>query len=880
MGRRPLVSRDEPPADKPTAEECPAYVGGFLDGERIKLLYRAADGSLRVKQHAARFASYHRFDPQEPGHVAALRQLRNSRHVTRVLDEGEWTRAEWRDYDARDKGVAWLEGQGVHHWEADLSPIKRHFADTDDRTSASPRIAYLDIETDSRVKFSEKEKMRVVCWTVVDGHAEGGAVWWSGMLEEDSDKDEARVLEELWEVLRGFDVVSAWYGGSDRPDEGFDFPVIRARSKRMGLGIDFRRWRWVDQLDVFKKMNAHVASSGDEKQSMSLQNICQSVLGEGKNEFDASQTWQEWEAGGERRAKLLSYNQQDTMLLRKLEAKTGYLALFSTICAASNLFVESKSLGVHQQMDGSMLRLGRQRGYHWPTKPKPKGDGSAWVVEKVKGAYVMEAPEKAGILKNVHVIDFSGMYPSIMLTWNMSPETLRQVVDGRPVATCPLTHSSFYTDHEGILPASLKNDREMRKQWSKKKASLTPNTPEWEAAERWAMGYKVMANSKYGGTGLVVGRYYMPRVTEGTTQNGKWLIQRTMAEGAKDWGLRAIYGDTDSAMAQGATEEQVHKFVAWCNAELYPKMVAECGCRENYIAVDYEKAYERIVFCASKKYCARILHYKGKRATAESKPEIKGLEFKRGDAVKMARLLQGTCIDRLMRDCCEDPMAFEPDVKRCLNHCLNDSLMLEEVVLGKSLSKPIKEYAATTPPIHVRVAKLLQERGEDVSVGQKVMYVITNHDVDEGGSEAIPANDWTGELDRYGLWEHLVWPPTRRLLESAFPQHDWAQFDKVRPKAAPKLRSSKKREGQLALIDPDAGKVLRLVASEEAGFNERGVAAARTILGMARDGGTPVELTLRLGNGDVQMVVDRRVTVDDVLVRRLRSLLGDSGVQW
>jgi len=889
MGRRPLVPR-EPIAVVPTEGgidfgkyvEQPEveYVGGYLDNNTIKLLYRADGGQLRVRQHVARFASYHKFDEQEPRHVSALRQLRGSRHVLRVLDEGEWTRAEWRDYEARDKGIKWLESQGVNHWEADLSPVKRHFADTDDRTSATPRIAYLDIETDSRVRFSEKEDMRVVCWTVVDGCPEGGAVWWSGMLEQDSDKDEARVLEELWEALRPYDVVCAWYGGSDRPGEGFDFPVIRARSKRLGLGVDFRRWRWLDHLDVFKKMNAHVASTGDEKQSMSLQNICQSVLGEGKNDFDPARTWQEWEAGGESRARLLAYNQQDTMLLRKLEAKTGYLALFATICAASNIFVETKSLGIHQQTDGVMLRLGRQRGYHWPTKPQAKGDGAPWVTEKVKGAYVMEAPQRAGIIKGVHVLDFSGMYPSIMISWNMSPETLRQVADGRPVASCPLTHTTFYTDVEGIWTAALNNDRAMRKQWTAKKASLPPNTPEWEAAERWAMGYKVMANAKYGITLMAFGRYYEPRMGEGTTQNGAWLIKQTIEEGKKR-GIVALYSDTDSCFTKADTEEQVTAFTGWCNGELYPKLVDKCGCKTNCIDIAYEKAYERIVFVASKKYCARLLHYKGKRATADSKPEIKGLEYKRGDAVKVARALQGECIDKLMRECCEQPSEFEPIVQRYLDHCLNDALTLDEVVLGKSLSKPIKDYAAETPPVHVRVAMLLEERGEDVSVGQKVMYVVTDYSPGEGGMTAIPAKDWTGEVDRYGLWEHLVWPPTQRLLDSAFPEHDWSRFEKVRPKEPPKPRTNKKgKEGQLTLLDADAGKVLRLVADETRGFNEQGVMAVKAILEMAAAGSTPVVLTVRVEKGDAQLEVGRKVNVDGALVRRLRSLLGDAGVQW
>lgn len=868
MGRRLLGSVEEPKV------ESPEFVGGYYDGSKLRLLYRDPNGELRTRQHTAHFASFHQVDPEEPRHVEAIRQLKRSSKVRSVTQSPPWTRVDWSDYDSRSKGVVWLEGQGVNHWEADVSPLKRHFADCDDRTSAKPRIAHLDIETDSRVRFTEKERMRLLCWSVVDNDT-GQSV--SGMLQEETDADEVRVLEELWAALKPYDVVSAWYGGSDRPDEGFDFPVIRARSKRHGLGVDFRRWRWLDSLEVFKTMNAHVASTGDEKQSMALNSICQAILGEGKNDFDASKTWQEWEAGGERRAKLLAYNQQDTLLLWKLERKTKYIALFATICAASNIFVESRNLGIHQQTDGAMLRIGRERNYHWPTKPD-RNALAHYVTESVKGAFVMEAPKRAGILKGVHVLDFSGMYPSIMISWNMSPETLRTTVaDDRPVAVCPLTKAAFYTEREGIWTAALNRDRALRKEWTKKKASLPPNTSEWEDAERWAMGFKVMANAKYGITLMSFGRYYQPRMGEGTTQNGAWLIKRTIEEG-KPRGIQAIYGDTDSCFTRADTEERMQEFVRYCNAELYPQLVEKCGCTTNCIDIAYEKAYERIVFTASKKYCARLLHYKGKRATADSKPEVKGLEYKRGDAVKVARTMQGECIDLLMRECCEDPKAFEPIVERYLDHVMNDAVVLEEILMAKSLSKPIEEYVAKTPPEHVRVAMMLRDRGEDVSVGTKIQYVMLDASGD-GASKVIPARDWNGECDRAGLWEKRVWPPTQRLLDSAFPQHDWSRFDNVRLKEV-KARKSKAAPGQQGLFDGDAGKVLRMTADESRGFNEQGVKAVRAILEVAKPGAVPVEMTLLVDGHAVRLEVERKVAVDAALLRRLRALLGDKAVVW
>lgn len=861
MGRKPLV-------EKP--EQSPEYCGGYMDGERIHLMYRSSGGELRERFYRARLVSYHRLYDDLQKHIVIRRELEGSKFVLRVDDEageyGNWVRVEWRDYEAREKGVSWLDKQDVRSWEADVSPIKRHFADGEDRTTASPLIAYLDIETDSRVPFADKEKMRVLCWCVVDG-ATGEHL--ERVLSADTDEAEAELLEALWEALQPYDVVAAWYG------DGFDFPVIQARSKRLGLGINYRRWRWLDSLEVFRNMNAHVAETGDEKQSMALNAICQSMLGEGKHEFDASQTWQEWEAGGERRETLLRYNIQDTLLLYRLERKTQYTSLFGTICAAAGLFVETKSLGAHQQMDGFMLRLGRKRGYHWPTKPK-----DSVVREKYKGAWVMQAPERAGILRGVHVMDFSGMYPSIMISWNMSPETVRETADDKPVARSPLTKVNFYTDREGLMSSALRTLREMRKGWADKKASLPPGTPEWQAADRWAMAYKIAANSMYGVIGMAFGRYYNPRIAESVTQNGVWLINQTTNAGSKR-GINTIYGDTDSGMAVGVDESTFRDFVGWCNAELYPRLLKEQGCQENCISLAYEKEFERLVFVASKKYIGRYSHYKGKLATADSKPEVRGMEFKRGDAVLMARRLQGEIIEKLMRECCDDPTAYEPIVEKFKDHALNDQLELAEVVLSKSLSKTIAEYIAETPPVHVRVAQLMKDRGEDVSVGQKIPYVIVDHNPKGGeGILAIPAKDWTGEVDRYGLWESMVWPPTERLLDSAFPNHDWSRFGKVRPKEkSTAKRKSKDADTQLGLLSIGT-RGLALKASIPRGFNEQGVKAAKAILDLAKDGETPVTLSLEMVNSTVVLETGRRITVDPVVLRRLRSLLGDQGVCW
>jgi hypothetical protein len=105
-------------------------------------------------------------------------------------------------------------------------------------------------------------------------------------------------------------------------------------------------------------------------------------------------------------------------------------------------------------------------------------------------------------------------------------------------------------------------------------------------------------------------------------------------------------------------------------------------------------------------------------------------------------------------------------------------------------------------PAHVRVGNILKERGREVREGTRIEYVVT--DGSTSPMTVIPAEDYTGaEADRFYLWENLVYPPTRALLEVAFPpadergipdpEHDWSRWAKVRPK-----RDRRVLEGQLA----------------------------------------------------------------------------------
>lgn len=772
-----------------------AIVNGWWGGEDVFFVERVED-TVQVRRQAAEHACFFRTTDLTR---SLLRDLRGSRSVLGVHNEGEWVRVRWRDRDTSLKGSEWLHSQGVLTFEAGISPLRRHIADTGLRAVA-PRSCYLDIETDSRVPFSRKEDMRVLCWCVVD--AVTGASW-QCVLDEDTTEDEYRVLRTLFEVLADYDQVLAWNG--DR----FDFPVIRARALKAGIIVEWKRWLWLDHLELFRRMNMMAAESGDEKQSYSLQNIAMAVLGEGKDDFDSSKTWEAWtvaEDCGARcrhcRGCLARYCNRDVVLMPRIEDKTGYVALLQTLCEVTHTFADSAGVNPASQVETFLLRLGVERGVKFPSRLK--------IDEHVpfKGAFVMQPTDK-GILRDVHVADFASLYPSIILTWNMSPETKRQVVADGTTAVAPLTGVRFAQEPQGILAVAVAELIRLRKHWNDLKASMAPGTPEWKEADRRATAYKIAANIFYGVVSSPMSRLFDKEVGESITQAGVWLIQNTIKAAEEQFGFRVVYGDTDSLFVTGCTYDEFKKFVEWCNVDLYPRLLRQVGCKRAHVKLAFEKSFERIVFVTAKRYAGKYSHYKGKPATIDSKPEIKGLEFKRGDSVRLARQLQRDAVEALMLGI-EDVEHFEKLLMSYRTRVLQAELGIEDVMLSKRLSKSLNEYAtrmkkdgtrAAQLP-HIELARVLKDRGRDMGEGAKVDYYIV--DGSKRPMMVAPAEDWDGQFDRFELWESMVWPPTQRVLSAAFPAVDWTGWTKVRPAKPKKTKAPARKRAAKGAPEPPA----------------------------------------------------------------------------
>jgi DNA polymerase elongation subunit (family B) len=743
-------------------------INAFASYEGDLTLITRVNGERVIKREKAQYISYHKYSEISE---SCLHWLKSSPLVRELIiepyDHINWLRINWVDYEARQNAL-WGEKpycifESGEHYEGDLSPVMRYLIDNNVEI-AKPKRCYIDLETDSRVPFIKAVEGRaaILSWALVDdlGHEK------VEVLNRDSYNDEQDLVMSLWQELQQYEQVLAWNG------DGFDFKVIKERTKYLGLSVNHRYWLWLDHMLLFKRLNT-AAESGDEKTSYKLNDIAQAILGEGKDTLDGSRTWYYWEKGGSDREALVKYNLKDTKLLQQIEKKTGLVDLFQSLCEVTGVLPDTYGLQPVKQVDSFLLRLAKPKGLKFLSK------NVVVEHEKFKGAYVMP-PEAHGIEKNIHVADFQRLYPSIMISWNMSPETKSETGECLVEAT-----GVRFSKLQGILPFALKKLIDLRKKSSKDRDELPPGTSGWYDANRLSTAYKVAANSFYGVVGSSFSRFFDAQIAESVTQTGAQLIKETIKE-AENRGMKAIYADTDSLFVKGVDAEVFKSFVSWCNETLYPQMIERMGCVENDICLAYEKAFDRVVFVGAKKYVGSYLHYKGKRASVESKPEIKGLEYRRGDSVFLARKLQIQVIEKICAGC-EDSNIYEEIVQKTMNHVLNEPLSLSEVIISKTLSKEVEHYSVrlkkdgtfSALPRHVVVAKDLIHKGVEVSIGTRIGYVVMDASVRP--LTVMYAEEYDGVCDRYYLWDSLVYPPTFRLLSSAFPLHDWTMFQKTRP---------------------------------------------------------------------------------------------------
>ncbi len=312
-----------------------------------------------------------------------------------------------------------------------------------------------------------------------------------------------------------------------------------------------------------------------------------------------------------------------------------------------------------------------------------------------KGAIVLEP--SVGLHDRVAVLDFSAMYPSLMVKYNISPDTLVDSA-GEDVFEVPEVGHHFRKNPPGLYKVVLSQLIASR-QAAKREAAKTPRgTREHKILKAREKATKVITNATYGYAGWAGSRWYSREVAESAAALGRDTINKSI-DLAKSLGLKVLYGDTDSLFVE-YNEKLVNQFIKEIDKNLG-------------LEINLGQLYTRILFTEAKKKYAGLMD--------DGELDVVGMEAIRGDWSNLARNVQNEVLRLVLEDA--NPTRAKSYVTNLIKDLESAKVPKPSLVIWKTLTKRPDEYEVNAP--HVEVARKMAKEGWPVSVGDKVGFIIT-----------------------------------------------------------------------------------------------------------------------------------------------------------
>lgn len=307
---------------------------------------------------------------------------------------------------------------------------------------------------------------------------------------------------------------------------------------------------------------------------------------------------------------------------------------------------------------------------------------------------------KPGLHENIAVLDFKSMYPNIMITYNLSPDTYITPKEPDPtggVYTAPEVGHRFRRVPPGFYKEALTYLINVRSNIRQKMKLLNPKTIEYQVLDARQKAVKIITNAAYGYAGWVGARWYIKPVAEAASAWGRHIIL-TASKMAEKEAIQVIYGDTDSLFLK-YDQTKIQKLEKEIKHDL--RLDVEVG-----------EVYKRIFFTEAKK------RYAGLRQ--DGSLDVVGLEVIRGDWAEVAKKLQEHVLEIILNEPSSKKAAEY--VRSVIADLKHRKVPLHDLIIWKTLTKRPEDYAIKAP--HVEAAKMLKEKGWRLMSGDKVGYVI------------------------------------------------------------------------------------------------------------------------------------------------------------
>ncbi|WP_411566536.1 DNA polymerase II [Pseudomonas orientalis] len=533
----------------------------------------------------------------------------------------------------------------------------------------------------------------------------------------------AQLLERLnhWLATHDPDAIIGWNVVQ------FDLRVLHEHAQRLnvplllGRGGEAMTWREHGSRNhYFAAAAGRLIIDGIEAlrsatwsfESFSLENVAQTLLGEGK---DISTPYQRMDEinrmFAEDKPALARYNLKDCELVTRIFEKTDLLKFLLERASVTGLPADRNGGSVAAFTHLYMPLMHRQ-GFVAPNLGDQPPQASP-------GGFVMDS--RPGLYESVLVLDYKSLYPSIIRSFLIDPVGL---IEG-------LKHPDDSDSVEGFRGARFSRTRHClpsivtRVSEGREVAKREHNAPLSQAL-------KIIMNAFYGVLGSSGCRFFDTRLASSITMRGHQIMRQTR-ELVEAQGYEVIYGDTDSTFvwlgsahsnedASRIGQALVQQVNDWWRSHLR----TEYGL-QSALELQYETHFSRFLMPtirgaeegSKKRYAGLVV-----RGDGSEEMVYKGLETVRSDWSPLARQFQQELYRRIFHR--QPHQDYVRDyVRRTLSGELDDLL-----IYRKRLRRALHDYERNVPP-HVRAARLADEyndrlgRPRQYQRGGWISYVIS-----------------------------------------------------------------------------------------------------------------------------------------------------------
>lgn len=336
-----------------------------------------------------------------------------------------------------------------------------------------------------------------------------------------------------------------------------------------------------------------------------------------------------------------------------------------------------------------------------------------------RGGLIFQPP--LGYHENVAELDFVSMYPSIMVDFNVSPETIN----------CRCCHNNLVpelgyticTKRRGIVPETLAMVVRRRAEYKRRKKQLRgTDDPMAQIYDHRQNALKWMLVSCFGYLGYKNARYGRIEAHEAVNAfaRGALLAAKTIAETR---GFHLLHGIIDCLWLKKEGAEE-HEYELLCQ-----EIKANVG-----IDISLEGIYRWICFPASKldPLSATGNRYVGMYRHGELK--IRGIEARRRDTPRFVKQMQLAMLERLKEaEGVNDVASAVPDLlstaREYVSKLQHGTVNAKELVLRRHITKDPGEYSNNS--VSAVVSQMIEEMGIPLVAGEMIEYIL----IDQSGKK-------------------------------------------------------------------------------------------------------------------------------------------------